>query len=286
MGHEFDYVVIGAGSAGCIAAARLAEQNVGTVCVLEAGPSDAVVNVKVPFGLLYTMGSGRDWKFRSAKMAGAHNRQLTVNRGRMIGGSSSINSMVWFRGRQDDFDGWDVPGWSWKDVEPHFLAVEERIEPARLPDPHPISEAFGGSLGSNGDAPPTPERESAGIFHTNMRNGRRWSAADAFLRPAKTTGQPRYYHHVSLALLIIVRKTARRALRTAVHREPHRGRERDVASHGGRVRSSVRGSSRSDTALSHRGVLAGGGRAADGADGRFRSQPAASRAGPPDAPFL
>ena len=189
MGHEFDYVVIGAGSAGCIAAARLAEQNVGTVCVLEAGPSDAVVNVKVPFGLLYTMGSGRDWKFRSAKMVGAHNRQLTVNRGRMIGGSSSINSMVWFRGRQDDFDGWDVPGWSWKDVEPHFLAVEERIEPARLPDPHPISEAFGRSLGSNGDAPPTPERESAGIFHTNMRNGRRWSAADAFLRPAKSTGR-------------------------------------------------------------------------------------------------
>jgi choline dehydrogenase-like flavoprotein len=98
---EFDFVIIGAGSAGCAAAKGLSDANVGTVCVLEAGPTDAVPQVKVPFGLLYTMGSGRDWRFKSTAQQNAAGRNLKVNRGRMLGGSSSINSMVWFRGRQD-----------------------------------------------------------------------------------------------------------------------------------------------------------------------------------------
>ena len=184
---EFDFVIIGAGSAGSAVAGGLAAADIGTVCVLEAGPTDAVPQVKIPFGLLYTMGSGRDWRFASTAQAHAGGRQIKVNRGRMLGGSSSINSMVWFRGRLDDFDNWDLPGWDGAEVARAFEAVEAEISPARLPDPHAISEAFGRSLGSNGLAPPTPERESAGVFHTNMRNGRRWSAADAFLRPAQRT---------------------------------------------------------------------------------------------------
>jgi choline dehydrogenase len=186
---EFDFVIIGAGSAGCAAAKGLSDANVGTVCVLEAGPTDAVPQVKVPFGLLYTMGSGRDWRFKSTAQQNAAGRNLKVNRGRMLGGSSSINSMVWFRGRQDDFDNWNLPGWDRANVIQNFEEVEAAIEPRRLPDPHAISDAFGRTLGSNGIAPPTPERESAGVFHTNMRNGRRWSAADAFLRPAQQTGR-------------------------------------------------------------------------------------------------
>ena len=186
---EFDFVVIGAGSAGCAAAHGLATRSTGTIGVLEAGVSDAVPQVKIPFGLLYTMGSGRDWNFRSTAQSNARQRNLKVNRGKMLGGSSSINSMVWFRGRTDDFENWQVPGWAWKDVQGDFEAVEDHIRPDRLPDPHPLSQAFGLSLGSNGHAPPTPERESAGIFHTNMRHGRRWSAADAFLRPAVKTGR-------------------------------------------------------------------------------------------------
>lgn len=186
---EFDFVVIGAGSAGCAAAKGLCDANIGTVCVLEAGPTDAVPQVKVPFGLLYTMGSGRDWRFKSTTQKDAAGRNLKVNRGRMLGGSSSINSMVWFRGRQDDFDNWNLPGWDRASVNQNFEEVEAEIEPRRLPDPHAISNAFGRTLGSNGLAPPTPERESAGVFHTNMRNGRRWSAADAFLRPAQQSGR-------------------------------------------------------------------------------------------------
>jgi choline dehydrogenase len=186
---EFDYIIIGAGSGGCAAAKGLCDANVGTVCVLEAGPSDAVPQVKVPFGLLYTMGSGRDWRFSSSAQEGAASRRMKVNRGRMVGGSSSINSMVWFRGRQDDFDIWNLPGWDTASVAQNFEQIEAAIQPQRLPDPHSLSEAFGRTLGSNGLAPPTPERESAGVFHTNMRNGRRWSAADAFLRPAQQSGR-------------------------------------------------------------------------------------------------
>lgn len=185
---EFDFIVIGAGSAGCAAAKGLSDADIGSVCVLEAGPSNAVPQVKVPFGILYAMGSGRDWRFRSTDQDNAAGRNLKVNRGRMIGGSSSINSMVWFRGRQDDFDNWNLPGWDTTDVNRNFEEVEATIQPQRLPHPHDVSEAFGLTFGSNGLAPPTPERESAGVFHTNMRNGRRWSAADAFLRPAQKSG--------------------------------------------------------------------------------------------------
>ncbi len=185
---DFDFAVIGAGSAGCAAAYRLSEANVGTIAVLEAGSTDRVPQVKVPFGLLYTRGSGRDWKFQSTPQETLGRRSIEVTRGKMLGGSSSINSMVWFRGRRDDFDNWDVPGWRWTEIESDFEAVENRLKPVALAHPHPLSNGFARTLGSNGHAPPTPERESAGIFHLNLHNGARWSAADAFLRPAQQSG--------------------------------------------------------------------------------------------------
>lgn len=209
---EFDFVIVGAGSAGCAVAKGLCDANIGTVCVLEAGPTDAVPQVKVPFGLLYTMGSGRDWRFKSAAQENAGERNLKVNRGRMLGGSSSINSMVWFRGRQDDFENWNLPGWDKASVNQNFDEVEAEIKPERLPDPHAISEAFGLTLGSNGMAPPTPERESAGVFHTNMRNGRRWSAADAFLRPAQRSGRCEVLSNANVDKISIVDNQARAAI--------------------------------------------------------------------------
>jgi choline dehydrogenase-like flavoprotein len=127
---EFDFVVIGAGSAGCAIASVLADAKGGTFGVLEAGPSDAVPQVKIPFGPLYTMGGRRDWNFRSTAQENSANRNLKVNRGRMLGGSSPINSMVWFRGRQDDFDNWNLPGWAWKDVEQDFEEIEAPISHA------------------------------------------------------------------------------------------------------------------------------------------------------------
>ncbi|SLN40404.1 GMC family oxidoreductase [Pseudooctadecabacter jejudonensis] len=180
----YDYIVVGAGSAGCAVAAGLAERQAGSVAVIEAGPSDAHPFVKIPMALMWLMGSRRDWRFKSAPMAGVNGRRINIPRGRMVGGSGSINSMVWFRGRASDFDGWNVPGWSWADVEPAFEEVEAKITPNRLAAPHPLTDRLHRLFGGNGAAPPSPDYESAGVCHFNMRNSRRWSAADAFLRPA------------------------------------------------------------------------------------------------------
>ena len=143
----------------------------------------------MPFGLLHLMNSKKDWNFKT-QPSPVTGRSIKVNRGKLTGGSSSINSMVWFRGRRDDFDQWNIPGWRANDLDQTFNAVEAEIAPARLPHPHPLSDAFGKVFPTNNPMlPPTPERESAAVFHTNMRNGRRWSSADAFLRPAIATGR-------------------------------------------------------------------------------------------------
>ncbi|MBL8580909.1 MAG: GMC family oxidoreductase [Rhizobiaceae bacterium] len=184
----YDFIVVGAGSAGCAVAAGLIEAQSGSVLVVEAGPPDSGPLVKPPLGLVWLMGSKRDWRFRSSPQKALGGRRIRIPRGRMLGGSSSINSMVWFRGRRDDFDNWNVDGWRWVDVEPAFEALERAFRPARLADPHPLSEAVHAVLGNNGMGPPTPEYESSGVFHYNMHNGRRWSAADAFLRPAQRKG--------------------------------------------------------------------------------------------------
>ena len=185
---EYDFIVVGAGSAGCATAAGLVEAEAGSVLLVEAGAADSGWLVRAPLGLVWLMGGRRDWNFRSTPQVHLHGRQIKIPRGRMLGGSSSINSMVWFRGRRDDFDNWDVDGWRWADVEPAFDAIEAKLNPARLLDPHPLSEGLHSLFHVNGIDPPTPEYDSAGVFHFNMRDGRRWSAADAFLRPAQQQG--------------------------------------------------------------------------------------------------
>ncbi|MCG6902004.1 MAG: GMC family oxidoreductase, partial [Rhodobacter sp.] len=119
-----------------------------------------------------------------APQAALKGRRVPVPRGRMVGGSGAINSMVWFRGRRADFDGWGLPGWTWNDVEPVCQAIERRVQPAQMQGAHPLERALHGLFGQNDTAPPTPERESAGVFRINMARGRRRSAADALLRPA------------------------------------------------------------------------------------------------------
>ena len=170
-------------------AAGLAKARAGRVAVIEAGPSDAHPLVKMPFGLVWLMGSHRrDWRYLSAPLAGANGRQIAIPRGRMLGGSGSINSMVWFRGRADDFDGWGLADWTWDKVAPEFDEIEAVMAPAPLSSPHPLTRALARLFGSNDQTPPTPERTSAGVCHFNIKNGARWSAADGFLRPARRLG--------------------------------------------------------------------------------------------------
>lgn len=178
-----DFLVIGAGSAGCVLAAELVRREAGTVLVLEAGPSERHPLVSMPFGLVWMLNSRRNWAFQSAPLAAADGRQISVPRGRMVGGSGSINSMVWFRGRAADFDGWAVPGWSFSDVLPAFKAVEQKLRPTRLRGAHPLSEGLAAMLPAN-SGQPDPDVESAGVFSYNIVRGRRNSAATAFLRPA------------------------------------------------------------------------------------------------------
>ncbi len=209
---EFDFVIVGAGSAGCAAAYQLVRGNVGTIAVLEAGFTNRVPQVKIPFGLVWTRGSKRDWKFKSKPNDALGGRQIDVTRGKMLGGSSSINSMVWFRGRRDDFDNWDIAGWRWRDVEGAFEAIEELVEPRPFPTPHPLSAAYARALGDNGFAPPNPERESAGVFHCNLHDGARWSAADAFLKPAKKAGRVSVLTKANVDRVIFEQGSAREVL--------------------------------------------------------------------------
>ncbi|MBB5514697.1 choline dehydrogenase-like flavoprotein [Rubricella aquisinus] len=198
MNQTFDIIVIGAGSAGCAVTARLARDTSATVCVLEAGPSDATLAVKIPFGLIHLMGHPtRDWRRETLPMTGVNGRRVKVPRGRMLGGSGSINSMVWFRGRRADYTAWQQPGWDADTVWSAFSDVEEAIRPAPLPDPHPLSTAFGASIGGA----LTPETVSSGVFTTNMRHGQRFSAADGFLRPACKTGRVEVVTNAQVATL-------------------------------------------------------------------------------------
>ena len=133
MQTEFDHIVVGGGSAGCAVAARLAERPGASVLVIEVGPSDRDIRVKVPFGLVQLMRSNtRNWKRATVPIASAGGRSIAVPRGKMLGGSGSINSMVWFRGCRADFDAWGLPGWDSATVWRAFDAVEVRMTPARL----------------------------------------------------------------------------------------------------------------------------------------------------------
>ena len=180
-----DFIVVGAGSAGCIVAAELVRREAGSVLLIEAGPSEKHPLVAMPFGLVWLMGGKRDWNFKSAPQTGMNGRQITIPRGRMVGGSGSINSMVWFRGCAADFDAWGLDKWTWDKVRPAFRAVEAQLQPTQLANPHPLVESLSSLFGANSNEPPTPERESAGVFRFNLKNGQRRSAADAFLTPAK-----------------------------------------------------------------------------------------------------
>jgi choline dehydrogenase len=125
---EFDYVIVGAGSAGCVLAARLTEDPSVKVCLVEAGPPDAADEIHLPAGVLAVGQSKYDWGFLSDPEPGLGFRQRILPRGRTLGGSSSINAMVYIRGNRADYDGWAAmgfDGWGFDDVLPYFLRAED-----------------------------------------------------------------------------------------------------------------------------------------------------------------
>ncbi|MDH3738012.1 MAG: GMC family oxidoreductase N-terminal domain-containing protein [Alphaproteobacteria bacterium] len=202
----FDYVIVGAGTAGCVLANRLSADPEVTVCLLEAGGNDNYIWVHIPVGYLYCMGNPRtDWGFTTEAEAGLNGRALNYPRGRILGGCSAINGMIYMRGQARDYDGWRQrgnTGWGWDDVVPYFLRSEDqaavpaddlhheggewRVERQRLS--WEVLDAFREAAAEAG-IPKTDDfnrgnNEGCGYFHVNQRTGVRVSAAKAFLKPA------------------------------------------------------------------------------------------------------
>jgi choline dehydrogenase len=174
---EFDYIVVGAGAAGCALAARLTEDPAVRVLLLEAGPAARGIDVRIPAAFPKLLRSPLDWGYDTAPEPGLGGRTVAFPRGRAIGGSTAINAQVYTRGHDADFEAWaDEAGEAWgRDaLAPLFARVERTLSIEPLRDPNPLSRAFVAATARAG--------VPAGLARVTQRRGRRWSAADAYLR--------------------------------------------------------------------------------------------------------
>jgi choline dehydrogenase-like flavoprotein len=201
---EFDTIIVGAGAAGCLLANRLSADPRRRVLLLEAGGKDDWIWFHIPVGYLFAIGNPRaDWMFETEAEPGLNGRRLAYPRGKVVGGSTAINAMIYSRGLPRDYDGWaqqGLAGWSWDDVRPHFLRHEDyaageepdhgrggewRVEAPRMR--WSVLDAFAEACASLGLQPindlNASTGERVGYFHVNQKTGRRWSAARGFLTP-------------------------------------------------------------------------------------------------------
>ena len=175
---EHDYVVVGAGSAGCAVAARLSEDPGSRVLLLEAGPRDRAKEIRIPAAFSKLFKSKFDWSYQTAPQEGLGGRSIYFPRGKTLGGSSAMNAMMFLPGYPADFDGWP-DGWSWDDVRPYMEGLEPgSCTVSALRDPNPMSRAFL-------EAAAAAEVEEAALVRVTQRNGLRCSAADVYLKPAR-----------------------------------------------------------------------------------------------------
>jgi len=204
---EFDYIIVGAGTAGCLLANRLSRREDVSVLLIEAGGSDNYPWIHIPVGYLYCINNPRtDWCYKTEKDSGIAGRNLIYPRGKVLGGSSSINGMIYMRGQKNDYDDWaKITGdnsWSWENVLPFFIKTEDyysgenlyhgsggewRVEKQRLK--WEILEAFREAAFETGipkiDDFNKGNNEGSSYFEVNQKKGIRWNAAKAFLKNIK-----------------------------------------------------------------------------------------------------
>ncbi|MFI0235617.1 GMC family oxidoreductase [Streptomyces sp. NPDC016845] len=204
--RTYDYVVVGAGSAGCVVAGRLSEDPGVRVALVEAGPRDRKTEIRIPAAFPKLFRTVYDWDYRTSGQPGLDGRELYWPRGRTLGGSSSLNAMMWVRGHRDDYDAWGEaagPGWAYDAFERYFRRAERWSGPrgegsvygtegplhiSPLRQPNPTTAAFLAACRAQGlrELDELNRGDNSGFAPTpvNQHRGRRWSAADGYLKPA------------------------------------------------------------------------------------------------------
>ena len=228
--NQFDYVIVGAGAAGCILANRLSADGRSTVCLLEAGPADRNLYLHIPGGFIKAVSNPRyTWQFKTEPGEGSGGRRISIIQGRTLGGSTAINGLIYNRGQAADYDGWadaGNPGWRFADVLPYFKRSERRVgagDPSvrgidgELPITDcdwrsPLCDAFisaAGTLGMPAGIDYNGHRQrGAGYYQRWIENGWRVSTAKAFLAPVRGRGNLHVRTHAHVTKLVFEGKRA------------------------------------------------------------------------------
>ena len=186
----WDYVIVGAGSAGCVLADRLSADGTARVLLVEAGTATAGTRPEVQVPILFPrlFGGDLDWNFSTVPQPGLGDRAIPIPRGKAVGGSSVINAQLWTRGHRADYDGWaqaGLDGFGHDDLQPYFDRAEQRISLSGLRYPLPVTPAFVDACARLGYTPAAEVQEGYALARATHRDGLRHSSADAYLAPAR-----------------------------------------------------------------------------------------------------